>query len=117
MASNLVLGFSFAVLATIIGSFGALFFKYGSKRATPSLLGLIKNYFLVIGFFFYGVSSLIYVYALTFADLSTLYPVAGLSYVWISLLSIKFLDEKMNDLKWFGIIMILLGVFLVGFGT
>ena len=115
--SNLVYGFSFAVIATIIGSFGALFFKYASKRITPSLLGLIKNYYLLIGFFLYGISSLIYVYALTFADLSTLYPVAGLSYVWISLLSIKFLKEQMNDLKWFGILMILLGVFLVSFST
>ena len=117
MTSDLIYGFGFAILATIISAFGALFFKYTSRLANKNILNLLKNHFLYLGFFFYGISALIYVFALKFGDLATIYPIAGLNYVWVSLLSIKFLKEKMNDLKWLGIIMILIGILFVGYGA
>ncbi len=117
MENNLFLGIGLVTLATLIGSVGALFFKYVSEHVHRNFLTLFKEPSLYIGLFFYGISVPIFVFALKFGDLSTLYPVAGLSYVWISLLSIKFLKEKMNDLKWFGIILILLGVVLIGLGA
>ena len=57
-----------------------------------------------------GISALTYVYALKFGDLSVLYPVAGLSYIWISIISMKYLGEKMNGYKWLGVSLIVLGV-------
>lgn len=114
MENNLVLGISLVAFATLIGSAGALFFKYVSEHIDKNLFGLLKKPFLYLGIFFYGLSVPVFVFALKFGDLSTLYPVAGLSYVWISLLSIKFLKEKMNDIKWFGVISVLLGVVLIG---
>lgn len=113
--TNLLLGMSLVALATLIGSVGALFFKYVSEQ--KNIVTLFGKPFLYLGLFFYGISALVFVSALKFGDLSSLYPVAGLSYVWISLLSIKFLNEKMNDLKWFGIILIMVGVVLIGLGA
>jgi len=117
MIDDLTVGISLTVFATLIGSAGALFFKYTSATINKKFIDLLKNHYLYLGFLLYGVSSLIFVFSLKFGDLSTLYPIAGLSYVWISLLSIKFLKEKMNDLKWFGVIMIILGVILISFGA
>jgi len=117
MESSLFLGMSLTVLATLIGSVGALLFKYVSEHVHRNFLALFKKPSLYVGVFFYGIASLIFVFALRFGDLSTLYPIAGLSYVWISLLSIKFLKEKMNDVKWFGIILILIGVALISLGA
>ena len=117
MTSNLVLGMGLVVLATLFGAVGAVFFKLLSGKLSRNLFGLLKLPVLYWGLFFYGTSAVIFVFALQFGDLSTLYPMVGLSYVWISLLSIKFLNEKMNDYKWFGIGLIVIGVVLVGLGA
>ncbi len=61
----------------------------------------------------YGVSAVIYVWALKYGRLSLLYPITSLSYVWVSLLSVKFLKENMNNYKWIGISLIILGVILI----
>ncbi len=114
MRSNLFLGIGLVILATLIGSVGALFFKYVSEHVHRNFLTLFKEPSLYIGVFFYGLSVPVFVFALKFGDLSALYPIVGLSYVWISLLSIRFLKEKMKDIQWFGIMLILVGVVLIG---
>lgn len=103
--------------ATVIGAFGALFFKFGADRLHRNLKSVITNTRLFIGLALYGLSTLIFLACLRWGDLSVLYPLASLSYVWIALLSIRFLGEKMNVWKWSGIAFILLGVFLIGSGA
>tara|TARA_Y100000310_G_C20563944_1_gene754507 strand:+ start:702 stop:1055 length:354 start_codon:yes stop_codon:yes gene_type:complete len=117
MESNLYLGIGLVALSTMIGASGALFFKHTSKHVHRNIFTVLKVPALYYGFLIYGFSALIFVYALKFGDLSVLYPVASLSYIWITLLSIKFLKEKMNDIKWFGILLIMIGVVLIGLGA
>lgn len=105
------------LVATIIGAFGALFLKYGAEKLTRSDNWTFINKRLVLGVFFYGLSSIFFLIALKNGELSVLYPITSLSYVWISLLSIRMLGEKMNFLKWLGIAAILAGVSLIGFGS
>ena len=114
---KLAVGIMLVALATLIGSWGALFFKRCSGNGGSSFLNIFRKKELYLGSLLYGASAFVFVFALTFGELSVLYPVASLSYVWICLLSIFFLQEKMNDLKWFGIIMIMIGVVLIGFGA
>tara|TARA_Y100000310_G_C20599462_1_gene772257 strand:- start:789 stop:1142 length:354 start_codon:yes stop_codon:yes gene_type:complete len=117
MVADIFLGISLIIFATIIGSFGALFLKFASRHVHRNNIKVLFQPMLYLGIFLYGISALIFVFALKFGDLSALYPVVALSYVWISLLSIKFLKEKMNDIKWFGILLILIGVILIGLGA
>jgi uncharacterized membrane protein len=114
---DLFLGMILAGISTLVGAFGALFFKYSSSHVNNGMFFLFKKPALYFGFLLYGLSALIFVYTLRFGDLSALYPLAGLSYVWVSFLSIWFLKEKMNEIKWFGIILILVGVVLIGMGA
>jgi uncharacterized membrane protein len=69
------------------------------------------------GIGFYGVSTAMFIPALKGGELSVLYPLVALTYVWVSLLSVKFLNEKMNKMKWIGILLILFGVTLIGIGS
>ncbi len=105
------------IVATFIGAFGALFLKYGAERLTRKNKFTFINHQLLLGVFFYGLSSIFFLFALKNGELSVLYPITSLSYVWISLLSIKILGEKMNFFKWLGILAILIGVSLIGFGS
>ncbi len=101
------------VFATFIGSIGALYLKKSSNKFNLSLEGTIKNKELLIGVLFYGISSIFFIVTLKFGPLSILYPVVATSYIWVALLSVKFLNERMNILKWLGIIFIILGVVLI----
>lgn len=101
------------LFATVIGAFGSLYLKKGSANLHRNIFKQIKNYSLLFGIFLFLVSSVFYVWALRFADLSLIYPITSFSYVWISFLSIKFLNEKMNKYKWLGILFIIVGVFLI----
>ena len=106
------------IIAAFIGAFGSLYLKFGSEKASRSnLLALFKNYKLIFGVFLYGISSVIFLFALKNGELSVLYPFAATAYVWTCLFSVKYLNEKMTKLKWFGIIMILIGVSLIGIGS
>ncbi len=102
------------LIATIFGSFGALFLKQGSKTFSFNLTKLLKNYNIILGFFLYGVAYVLLILALKEGKLSVLYPLVSLGYIWISIISIKFLGERMNAWKWVGVVTIICGVSLIG---
>lgn len=113
-----------AVLSTIIGAFGPILFKKGSKTFTidprkvlRKPLILLKNYYLIFGCTLYAVSAFVFIFALRGGELSVLYPIGSLVYVWVAFLSIRLLKEKMNLAKWAGIVCIIIGVSLIGFGS
>ena len=105
------------ICATVFGAFGPILLKKASAKKLSSIGSLVKNYELFGGVLLYALGTLLFVPALKGGDLSVLYPFVALSYVWVSILSIKFLDEKMNRYKWIGILLIILGVSCIGFGA
>jgi uncharacterized membrane protein len=117
VSEMLLFGIGIVVLATVIGSLGALSLKYASKRMEQGLMSLLKTPALYMGLLLYGVSALIFVFALKFGDLSLLYPIGALNYVWVTVLSMRFLKEKINDVAWFGMGLLVIGVVLIGFGA
>ena len=103
--------------ATLTGAFGPILLKKASAKSMSKISSLITNYHLFGGVALYAVGTLLFVPALKGGELSVLYPFVALSYVWVSLLSVKFLGEKMNTLKWLGIALIILGVTFIGLGS
>ena len=93
------------ILATLIGSFGPIFLKKASEKKLSRIDSLMKNYHLMVGFIFYGLGTILFIPALKGGSLSVLYPFVSLSYIWVCLLSMKFLNEKMNSYKWIGILL------------
>ena len=78
---------------------------------------LIHNYNVLIGAFLYGIGTILFIPALKHGELSVLYPFVSTSYIWVSILSMSFLGEKMNREKWLGIALIIVGVTLIGLGS
>jgi len=104
------------IVSSFLNAFGAILLKKGSGKFNADLLGQIKNLPLIMGLGFYGTGGILYIFALRGGELSILYPFVALSFVWVSILSNKFLKEKMGLLKWIGVGFILFGVSLIGFG-
>jgi len=105
------------ILATLIGAFGPILLKKASAKKLFKISSLIKNYHLFGGVALYAIGTILFIPALKGGDLSVLYPFVALSYIWVSLLSVKFLGEKMNKFKWLGIGLIMIGVTLIGIGS
>ncbi|MBW2977682.1 EamA family transporter [Candidatus Woesearchaeota archaeon] len=103
------------LFATIFGAFGPIFFKRGSRNF--KLMTIYKNYNFILGIIFYGVGTLLFIPALKGGELSIIYPLVSLSYIWVSLLSVKMIGEKMNKFKWMGILLIIIGVTCIGVGS
>jgi uncharacterized membrane protein len=105
------------LLSTIVGAFSPVILKRASGRVSLDFMKLVKDYRLIGGLILGGVSVIIFVPALKGGELSLLYPMTSLTYVWVSLLSVRFLNERMNYLKWFGVVCIMAGVFLLSLGS
>jgi multidrug transporter EmrE-like cation transporter len=106
------------MLSSVMAAFGALFLKLGSGKFKISLSlrfirETLRNWRLLIGVVMYGVSTVIFIYALRLDELSVVYPLTSMSYVFVTLLSILYLNEKMNAWKILGVSLIIAGVIMV----
>jgi uncharacterized membrane protein len=104
-------------LAAFIGAMGPIFLKRASRDFRMSIRALIANRSLILGIACYGTATVLFVPALRGGELSTLYPLVSTTYIWVSLLSVKLLKERMNRIKWLGILLIIAGVSFIGFGS
>ena len=79
---------------TILTSIGQVFFKFGANKLEFNFLAIIQNYTLFIGLIIYIIAAVLVVISLKYGELSILYPIISLSYIWVSLLSIFFIVAK-----------------------
>ncbi len=100
--------------ATTLGSFGPIFLKKASHELTFNIKIILTNFNLIMGVLFYGIGTVLFIPALKGGDLALLYPLVSLSYIWVSIWSVKILGEKINTLKWLGMGLIIIGVSLIG---
>ena len=101
---------------TVLGAAAQLLMKVGMAHFNPQPLALVTNVPLVAGYALYGVNTLMLVLALKEGELSMLYPIIALTYVWVTLLSYLLLAEKSNLYKNIGIATIVIGVAVLGRG-
>ena len=103
---------------TILGAVAQILIKVGMGPAhfVLSLTGLLTNVPLIAGYAFYGLFTVAMVLALREGELSMLYPIIALTYVWVTLLSYWLLKETPNLYKNMGIVTIVIGVAVLGRG-
>lgn len=101
-----------------IGAFGPIYLKKGVHKINFRKFSTIyTNKFLIIGVFIHVITALMFIAALKGGELSVLYPLVGLAYVWVCVYSVFMLEEKMNILKWLGIALVVVGVAFIGLGA
>jgi len=112
------------ICCTLIGAAAQVFMKIGANNLPP--LGpvaimanpwiVLRNSALLAGLTLYGFFTLMLIFALRDGELSIIYPVIALNYVWVTFLSLLLFHETMNPLKACGILVIVLGVVILGRG-
>jgi drug/metabolite transporter (DMT)-like permease len=78
-----------------------------------SLRSLLSSPIVWAGLVLFGLSAIVWLFALSRASLSFAYPFAALSYVLIVVFSVLVLHETVPALRWLGVAFIVTGIILV----
>ncbi|HLC49947.1 MAG TPA: hypothetical protein VJI97_00800 [Candidatus Nanoarchaeia archaeon] len=105
------------LFTTLLTSSAQLLYKLGSNSLEPSIIGILTNYYLIGGVLLYVVGGTLLIISLRGGEVSVLYPLIAASYIWVSLMSIYFLNEQMNLWRWAGIFVIIAGISFIGYGS
>jgi undecaprenyl phosphate-alpha-L-ara4N flippase subunit ArnE len=103
------------LFASVVGSFGAVFLKLGAVRLT-GLMSLL-NWRLALGVGLYLGSSVFYGLGIRHGQLSVLFPMVAVGYIWTLLWARLFFRERFTRTKLLGLGLVLAGVVLVGLGS
>jgi drug/metabolite transporter (DMT)-like permease len=122
------------VAFTLLASIAQIFIKMGANALNKIPAGSVANlavgsmHFqisavvvaaitsipLIGGLALYGIGAVMMVLALQHGELSVLYPIISLSYVWVAILSVVIFHEHMNVFRVGGIAVIIAGVAILG---
>ncbi len=104
------------LLASFVGSFGAVLLKSGSMRVKGGAISMLLSPRIFAGCCTYVLSSIFFILAIRQGELSFLYPMVALGYVWTLIWSRIVFGEPFTRNKFAGIGLILLGVALLNVG-
>jgi drug/metabolite transporter (DMT)-like permease len=107
------------VAFTLLAAAAQVLFKFGTNRLLghTSLVAILTDVPLIGGLVLYGLGAAMMILALRHGELSVLYPLISLSYVWVAILSVVIFGESMNPYKVGGICVIMAGVGVMGMGS
>jgi len=107
------------IVFTFLAATAQVLWKFGTIRLGehPTPVLLITNVPLIAGLAIYGLGAVLMIVALKHGELSVLYPLISLSYVWVAILSVLFFHESMPPLKIAAICTIMAGVAVLGRGA
>ena len=100
---------------TLFGAAAQILIKWGANGlVSGSPWAMLSNPALVAGYSLYAVSTGLLVLALRDGELSVLYPIISMTYVWVLLLSVLIFHESINLFKILGVSVIVFGVSFLG---
>ena len=116
MAANFK-GIVLVVICSVLAAVAQIFLKLGANEINFNFVEIVTNSYVLLGMLSYFVGMLVLMLALKRGNLNVLYPFVALSYVWVSLMAIYFLGEKLTLMHWSGILFIVAGVSFIGAGS
>jgi drug/metabolite transporter (DMT)-like permease len=101
--------FAWVVCGSVVGSFGAAGLKAGAQRLQFTIPALLSNWQLIAGGMGYLLSTVFFVQGLKNGELSVLYPMVSVGYLWSTLWGKLFFGEQITRTKVGALGLILLG--------
>jgi len=105
------------LFASFVGSFGTVFLKSGADKLERTVRGVLTNWRLPVGILIYLTSFAMYTAAVKTGELTILYPMVSLGYLWTLIWSRLIFKEPLTRNKFIGIGMILFGVVVLNLGN
>jgi drug/metabolite transporter (DMT)-like permease len=107
------------ILFTFFAATAQVLWKYATIALGehPTPLAIATNLDLIGGLAVYGIGAVLMIVALQHGELSVLYPLISLNYVWVAIIAVLLFKESMNPEKIAGIVVIMAGVAVLGKGA
>ncbi len=103
--------------STVVCAAAQILMKVGMTRLSHlDPIALATDIPLVGGYALYAVFCLMMILALRQGELSVIYPVISLAYIWVTILSYFIFHDTLNSLKLVGILSVIVGVAMLGRG-
>jgi multidrug transporter EmrE-like cation transporter len=110
------------LISVVLGVLGQLSLKQGMKNIgnfevkdflSNKIFELIAEKFVVIGVVLYVIATLLWLVILSKAELSFAYPMLAIGYILIAIFGKIFFGENVTFVRFLGILLISIGVFLL----
>ena len=116
------LAIAIVCVQTLMGAFAQILLKGGTQQQRGEGLAdivvtIFSNPQMFAGYALYGISAVLMIAALKYGELSILYPIIALTYVWVTILSVLIYSESVNVLKIVGLASIVCGVAVLGLSS
>ena len=85
----------------------------GLNNTVEFVFAIMGSPLVWLGIFCYLVSLFIWMLVLSRIDLSIAYPASSACYIFVPLLSVFFLQEKVGPIRWLGIFLIVAGIHFI----
>lgn len=89
------------------------FGTFPASQLLVKIIPMFMNPYVFFGFACFGLSSLFWLVVLSRLPLSLVYPMVSVAYVLVAFASIVFFKEHVSLVRWIGIGVIILGVYLI----
>jgi multidrug transporter EmrE-like cation transporter len=104
-------------LCGFVGSFGAVLLKAGAGRLEMNVRSIATNWRLAAGIGAYLLSSIFFVLGMRRGELSVLYPLVALGYLWTVVWSKLFFGEPLTKSKFVALGLIIAGMAMLALGS
>ncbi|MCU0640885.1 MAG: SMR family transporter [Candidatus Margulisbacteria bacterium] len=110
----MAISISLAIAGQMLMKRGMMAFgTFPVSQLLTKVIPMFLNPWVFVGLFCFGLSSVFWLVVLSRLPLSLVYPMVSIGYIIVALLSIVFFKETISLIRWAGIIVIVLGVFLI----
>ena len=114
---------NYTILATsiLLAVAGQLLMKKGMlvfgtfpvRQLLYKIIPIFLNPYVFVGLACFGASAVLWLVILSRLELSLVYPMVSVAYILVALASWFFFKENVTLLRWLGILVIVMGVFLI----
>ena len=103
------------LLAAVNSTIGNLMLKHSTTLAQKdNIVSLLMQPYFIGGMFFYGINVILFAKSLEVLKVSLAYPVLAASgFTLLILMSNLFMGEQLNGRQYAGVVVVLIGVFLL----
>ena len=106
------------VLSTVSGAAAQILLRFGADAIEgANLIGIITNVPLIGGYACLAMNVVLVVLAFRGGQLSILYPIVALTFVWVAILSPMYFQDVISISKIAGLTLIVAGVSFIGAGS
>ena len=111
----------YARVLICIGALGQILLKHGmssigkfpAREMLSKIPAIVGNPYIMAGVLIYALGLIFWLWLLAFYDISFIYPLVAIGYIVTAIFAIVFLKETVTILRWSGIILIVIGSFLI----